>query len=48
MHKILIAQYGSRGEDAFRGAFDSGLKEAGGVVPVDGKILDMGSGTGMR
>jgi len=40
-------QYGCRGEDAFRGAFDSALEEAGAVVPAKGKILDMGCGTGM-
>ena len=40
-------QYGSRGEDAFRGAFDSAIQEAGGVVPPNGKMLDLGSGTGM-
>ena len=40
-------QYGSQGEDAFRGAFESALKQAGAVVPSDAKILDMGCGTGM-
>ncbi|KAG7341844.1 methyltransferase domain containing protein [Nitzschia inconspicua] len=40
-------QFGSNGEEAFRGAFDSALIEAGAVVPKAGRILDMGCGTGM-
>jgi len=40
-------QYGASGEDAFRGAFDSALNEAGATVPGNGKILDLGCGTGM-
>jgi ubiquinone/menaquinone biosynthesis C-methylase UbiE len=40
-------QYGANGEDAFRGAFDSALSEAGAIVPGNGKILDLGCGTGM-
>jgi ubiquinone/menaquinone biosynthesis C-methylase UbiE len=40
-------QYGSKGEEAFRGAFDSALMEAGIVVPDGGRVLDMGCGTGM-
>ncbi|CAJ1954522.1 unnamed protein product [Cylindrotheca closterium] len=40
-------QYGANGEDAFRGAFDSALNEASATVPDDGKILDLGCGTGM-
>lgn len=40
-------QYGNKGEDAFRGAFDSALEQAGAVVKSDGIILDMGCGTGM-
>ncbi|KAL3939731.1 MAG: hypothetical protein SGBAC_005596 [Bacillariaceae sp.] len=40
-------QYGASGEDAFRGAFDSALREGGATVPGNGKILDLGCGTGM-
>jgi ubiquinone/menaquinone biosynthesis C-methylase UbiE len=40
-------QYGSKGEEAFRGAFDMALMEAGAVVPNGGRVLDMGCGTGM-
>lgn len=40
-------QYGSKGEDAFRGAFDSALITAGAFAPDGGRILDMGAGTGM-
>lgn len=50
-------QYGSKGEDAFRGAFTSALLEAGAHIPVgstDGdhgnqpiRIADFGCGTGM-
>jgi len=40
-------KYGASGEDAFRGAFTSALNEAGATVPENGKILDLGCGTGM-
>lgn len=51
-------EYGSKGEDAFRGAFESALIEAGASVPTkkvglgDGdddaiRIIDFGCGTGM-
>ncbi len=40
-------QYGSRGEEAFRGAFESALEQAGAKVPSGAMILDMGCGTGM-
>jgi ubiquinone/menaquinone biosynthesis C-methylase UbiE len=40
-------QYGSKGEEAFRGAFDSALGAAGATVIKGGRILDMGCGTGM-
>jgi ubiquinone/menaquinone biosynthesis C-methylase UbiE len=40
-------QFGSKGEEAFRGAFDSALLEAGAIVPRGGRVLDMGCGTGM-
>jgi ubiquinone/menaquinone biosynthesis C-methylase UbiE len=40
-------QHGSKGEEAFRGAFDVALSEAGVRVPSGGKILDLGCGTGM-
>jgi len=40
-------QYGSQGEDAFRGAFESALNQACAHVPAGAKILDMGCGTGM-
>lgn len=40
-------QYGSKGEEAFRGAFESALNQAGVKVPVGGSIVDMGCGTGM-
>ena len=41
-------EYGSKGDDAFRDAFDCALvEEAGAVVPVGGNILDMGCGTGI-
>jgi len=39
--------YGSKGETAFRGAFDATLIEAGAFIPPGGKVLDMGCGTGM-
>lgn len=40
-------QFGSHGENAFRGAFDAALMEAGARVPDGGSILDMGCGSGM-
>jgi len=40
-------KYGASGEDAFRGAFESALNEAGATIPKDGTILDLGCGTGM-
>lgn len=45
-------EYGSKGEDAFRSAFESALIEGGASVPTkDGKgairIMDFGCGTGM-
>jgi ubiquinone/menaquinone biosynthesis C-methylase UbiE len=40
-------QFGSRGEEAFRDAFDSALVEAGATVPSNGRIVDLGCGTGM-
>lgn len=40
-------QYGSDGESAFRGAFDSALVEAGAIVPIEGTVVDLGCGTGM-
>jgi ubiquinone/menaquinone biosynthesis C-methylase UbiE len=40
-------RYGSKGEQAFRGAFDSALIEAGARVPSNGRICDFGCGTGM-
>lgn len=45
-------EYGSKGEDAFRGAFESALMEAGAKVPTrEGgdavRIVDFGCGTGM-
>eukprot|EP00533_Pseudo-nitzschia_delicatissima_P003868 CAMPEP_0116091322 /NCGR_PEP_ID=MMETSP0327-20121206/7443_1 /TAXON_ID=44447 /ORGANISM="Pseudo-nitzschia delicatissima, Strain B596" /LENGTH=449 /DNA_ID=CAMNT_0003582665 /DNA_START=58 /DNA_END=1407 /DNA_ORIENTATION=- len=49
-------EYGSKGEDAFRGAFESALIEAGGNVPSKQgrsaannaiQIVDFGCGTGM-
>lgn len=40
-------QFGSKGEDAFRTAFDVALQGAGAVVPTDAMMLDMGCGTGM-
>jgi ubiquinone/menaquinone biosynthesis C-methylase UbiE len=40
-------QYQSKGEDAFRGAFESALEQAGSIVPKNSKMLDMGCGTGM-
>jgi len=45
-------EYGSKGEDAFRGAFESALTEAGASVPNSRigepvKIIDFGCGTGM-
>mmetsp|Transcript_334 Transcript_334/g.829 ORF Transcript_334/g.829 Transcript_334/m.829 type:complete len:468 (-) Transcript_334:211-1614(-) len=40
-------QYGSNGESAFRGAFDSALVEAGATAPKDSVIVDLGCGTGM-
>lgn len=45
-------EYGSKGEDAFRGAFESALTEAGASVPnrrvgEPVKIIDFGCGTGM-
>ena len=40
-------QFGSQGENAFRGAFDAALMEAGARVPDGGSILDMGCGSGM-
>lgn len=40
-------QYGSKGEQAFRGAFDSALIHAAAKVPNYGQIVDLGSGTGM-
>jgi len=49
-------QYGSKGEDAFRGAFESALTEGGASVPTQKgeseagdiiRIIDFGCGTGM-
>ena len=47
-------EYGSKGEDAFRGAFESALVEGGAIVPTMGgedddviRIIDFGCGTGM-
>lgn len=45
-------EYGSKGEDAFRGSFESALIEAGANVPTNKggatiKIVDFGCGTGM-
>jgi SAM-dependent methyltransferase len=50
-------EYGSKGEDAFRGAFESALIEGGAKVPTKGgngrvdddviRIIDFGCGTGM-
>jgi ubiquinone/menaquinone biosynthesis C-methylase UbiE len=40
-------EYGSIGEEAFRGAFESALNQAGAQVPVGASVLDMGCGTGM-
>jgi ubiquinone/menaquinone biosynthesis C-methylase UbiE len=40
-------QYGSKGEDGFRGAFESALEEGGAIVPPKARMLDMGCGTGM-
>ena len=40
-------QYGSHGEDAFRGAFESALREAGAYVPSAANMIDLGCGTGM-
>lgn len=40
-------QYGARGEEAFRGAFESALEQAGATVPTGAMVLDMGCGTGM-
>jgi SAM-dependent methyltransferase len=40
-------QFGSDGENAFRGSFDGALLEAGATVPPDGIIIDLGCGTGM-
>jgi ubiquinone/menaquinone biosynthesis C-methylase UbiE len=40
-------QYGSKGEDGFRGAFESALTDAGASVPTAAKVLDLGCGSGM-
>lgn len=40
-------QYGSQGEEFFRGSFEKGLFDAGASVPKGARILDMGCGTGM-
>jgi ubiquinone/menaquinone biosynthesis C-methylase UbiE len=40
-------QYGSKGEDGFRGAFESALTDAGASVPTGAKVLDLGCGSGM-
>jgi ubiquinone/menaquinone biosynthesis C-methylase UbiE len=40
-------QYGSKGEDGFRGAFESALADAGASMPTGAKVLDLGSGSGM-
>lgn len=47
-------EYGSKGEDAFRGAFELALVEGGAKVPTKGsedddvtRIIDFGCGTGM-
>ena len=42
-------KYGSKGEEAFRGAFAQALKDAGATIPSKGgvSILDMGCGSGM-
>jgi ubiquinone/menaquinone biosynthesis C-methylase UbiE len=38
--------FGSRGEDAFRGAFESALAQCGAVVIDNGKMVDLGCSTG--
>lgn len=39
-------QFGERGEEAFRGAFDAALASLGASVPDTGLLVDLGCGTG--